>query len=130
MSRHGNSTHMLNPLQELIRAHCESHNETLADIALRAGMSRQTLSAIMNKDGGEGVPRATTLAKLAKGLNLSLRVVQDAASEAAMGRHGDQQYDRRVVVLIDHVQRMTPGQVDVLLATARALQALDTPNGR
>lgn len=117
----------LNPLQELIRAHCEARNETLADIAKRGGMSRQTLSALMNKGGGAGVPRATTLAKLATGLGLSLRVVQDAASEAALSRVDGDSFDRRVVVLIDHASKLSSDKVDVLLATARALQALDTP---
>lgn len=124
-----NGRRKLDPLQELIRAHCESHNETLADIAKRSDMSRQTLSAIMNKDKGSGIPRASTLKKLAHGLGLSLSVVQAAASEAALGTLDGQHYDRRVVVLIDHASKMPPEQVDVLLATARALQALDTPTG-
>lgn len=83
----------------------------------------------MNKAPGSGMPRAETLAKLAVGLNLSPRVVRDAASEAAAGDLiDDEQFDRRVVVLLDHARRMPPAQVDVLLATARALQALDTPS--
>lgn len=122
-------TNPRNPLQELIHAHCIAHNETLADIANRGGMSRQTLSALMNKNGSLGVPRAATLQKLSDGLGISLRVVQDAAGEAALGRRdGDSAtFDRRVVTLIDHANKLSPEKVDVLLATARALQALDTP---
>lgn len=123
------NTHELNPLQALIRDYCASHNETLADVAARAGLSRQTLSAIMNKTHGSGIPRADTLNKLAKGMNLSARTLRDAASEAAIGVDGDDEpYDRRVVVLTDKARRMSAAQVDVLLATARALEALDTPS--
>lgn len=119
----------LNPLQELIRERCESHNETLSDIASRAGLSRQTLSALMNRPTSSGVPRADTLNKLAVGLDLSPHVVRTAASEAALSDvASDEPYDQRVVVLLDKARRMSPQQIDVLLATARALQVFDTPS--
>jgi transcriptional regulator with XRE-family HTH domain len=123
---------MPNALQQLISHHCEVTGETLKDVADRAGLSRQTLSALMHRADKGQLPRMATLDALAVGLGLSPSTVKDAARSSVLGTdHADGhdgQYDGRVVVLIDHARRMTPRQVDVLLATARALQALDTPS--
>jgi transcriptional regulator with XRE-family HTH domain len=116
-----------NALQELVLAHCDATGDTLSDIAERAGLSRQTLSALMHRPNKGNLPRTSTLDRLAVGLGVSPRTVRDAAQIAVLGLNGDDEpYDRRVVVLIDQARRLSPQQVEVLLATARALQALDT----
>lgn len=117
-----------NALQELIQSHCDASGETLRDIAERAGLSRQTVSALMHRKSKGQLPRMATLDALAKGLGVSPSVVRDAAREAALGLPlDDEPYDRRVVVLLDQARKLSPEAIDVLLATARALRALDTP---
>jgi transcriptional regulator with XRE-family HTH domain len=120
-----------NALQALIAEHMENTGDTLADIAARGGLPRQTVSGLLNRGQSGGIPRRSTLQKLATGLGLSLSTVTDAAAQAASsngdGRHTP--LDHRVSVLVDMAERLTPHDVDVLLATARALgrQAGDTP---
>jgi transcriptional regulator with XRE-family HTH domain len=121
----------LNPLQALIADHMANTGDSLADIATRGGLPRQTVSGLLNRDTTGGIPRRSTLQKLATGLGLSLATVIEAAAATASAGNGTSRPapDHRLAVLIDMAERMPPRDVDVLLATARALtrQAPDTP---
>lgn len=114
-----------NALQRLLLEHCANTGDTLADIAERGGLARQTVSAMLHRDGPRSLPRTATLTKLADGLGVSLRVVREAASEAAYGPSNGRPADHRLAVLQDTAGELSSGAVDVLLATARALRALD-----
>lgn len=112
----------MNPLQALIHEHMENTGDTLADIAARGGLPRQTVSGLLNRDHAGGVPRRSTLAKLATGLGLSLSVVTDAAARTVgAGDHPDA-LEGSLAVLLDTARNLPPRDVDVLLATARALR--------
>ena len=119
-----------NALQALITEHMANTGDTLADIAARGGLPRQTVSGLLNRDQSGGIPRRSTLQKLATGLGLSLATVTEAAAQAASnGTAQHSPLDHRLSVLVDTASRLSPHDVDVLLATARALgkQAGDTP---
>lgn len=112
---------MANPLGELVTAHCERTGDTLSAIAERGGLSRQTLSGLVNRDDPQAWPRRSTLAKLAKGLGVSTEYVQQIATSAY--GNGDGPPTRRLVsVLMAHAEQLDDDQLEVLLATSRALQ--------
>lgn len=115
---------MDNPLAELVTAHCERTGDTLAAIAARGGMSRQTLSGLVNRQGPKAFPRHGTLVALAKGLDLPLDTVRQVAAVAAYGE-GDTAAPRRLVsILMAQAESLTDGQLEVVLATARAVKRL------
>ena len=117
-----------NALQALIQEHMSNTGDTLADIANRGGLPRQTVSALLNRDGSGGIPRRATLDRLAVGLGLSRAVVAEAAGRAAAPGLAAP-LDHRLTVLVDIARQLPAPQVDVLLVTARALanSAADTP---
>lgn len=119
-----------NALQALIDEHMDATGDTLSDIAARGGLSRQTVSGVYNRMESGGVPRRSTLQKLATGLGLSLAVVADAAARSAgVDGAAPTPLDGRLAVLVDTARSLDPNGVDVLLATARALRRNlgDTP---
>lgn len=118
-----------NALQALIAEHLANTGDTLADIAARGGLPRQTVSGLLNRVEPGGMPRRATLEKLATGLGLSASVVVDAAASAAGRTSLPGAVDHRVTVLGELARTMPPQHLDVLLATARALQReyADTP---
>lgn len=111
----------LNPLQALIAEHMENTGDTLADIAARGGLPRQTVSGLLRRTNVGGMPRRATLERLATGLGLSPAVVADAAGKAAAMQADTSPLDHRVTVLVEVARNLPAPQVDVLLATARAL---------
>lgn len=116
-------------LQALIAEHLANTGDTLADVATRGGLPRQTVSGLLNRVGQGGMPRRSTLEKLATGLGLSSSVVIEAAARSVGRREAPGAIDHRVTVLGELARTMTPKDLDVLLATARALQReyVDTP---
>jgi transcriptional regulator with XRE-family HTH domain len=115
---------MATPLADLIRTHCDRTGDTLADIAARGSMSRQTLSALVNRTDANQLPRASTIRKLATGLELPFELVRSVAQETAYGDAPiGQEHSRPVQVLIAYAEKLPERDVDVLLATARALMA-------
>jgi transcriptional regulator with XRE-family HTH domain len=115
---------MQNALAELVLAHCERTGDTLSGIAKRGGMSRQTLSGLVNRpDSVNTWPRHSTLEALARGLGVSVESVRQVAAERRNG--GDQPPPRVLVAtLMAHAEGLTDGEVEVVLATAQALKRL------
>lgn len=125
---------MATPLAELVRTHCVQTGDTLADIAARGSLSRQTLSALVNRTDANQLPRASTIRKLATGLGLPFELVRSVAQETAYGHAPGVEHSRQVQVLIGYAETMSDRDVAVLLAAARALLAPpdgggDRPNG-
>lgn len=110
-----------NALQALIREHMTNTGDTIADIAARGGLARQTVSGILARNGTGGIPRRETIAGLAVGLGLSRAVVADAAAQAAAMHTDAGPNDHRVTVLCELAKQLPPAHVDVLLVAARAL---------
>lgn len=114
----------MNQLQDLIAQHCDQSGDTLADIAARGQLSRQTVSNLMNRDGLTRMPHPKTLRGLATGMGLPLDTVSRVAAASV---YGDKQGPERnvVAVLLSLTDGMTDGQVTVLCATARAILTVD-----
>lgn len=108
-------------LAELITAHCERTGDSLAAIAHRGGMSRQTLSGIVNRSS-KAFPRQGTLEKLARGLGLPVETVRQVAATATYGYADGPEPRRLVVALMGYAETLTDDQLEVALATVRALQ--------
>ena len=113
-----------NPLAVLVTAHCERTGDTLAAIAARGGISRQTLSGLVHRQGPKSLPRHQTLVALAKGLDMPVEVVRRVASETAYGEgEGEAEPVRALVsVLVAQTEGLTDDELEVVLATARALK--------
>src|SRR5262245_14804778 len=108
-----------NPLAVLVTAHMHGTGDSLAAIAARSGLSRQTISGLVN--GSRNVPRTETLQALARGLDLPYEALRDAALRNAV--RGEEPEPRRLVrVLMAHAEGLTDAQLEVVLATARALK--------
>lgn len=110
-----------NALAALVEAHCKCTGDSLAAIAARGGLSRQTLSGLVN--GGRTFPRASTLEALARGLDLPYEVVRDAAVRNTLGEP-EEEPRRLVSVLLANVKGLTDDQLEVVVATARAVRKL------
>lgn len=115
-----------NALQRLIAEHLADTHESIAEVAVRGGLSRQTVSALAHRNGPRSMPRPDTLDKLARGLGVSPEVVRQAAHEAAYGASNGDAMDPRSAVLMDLASDLSLGALDVLLATARALRSQET----
>ena len=114
-------TTMQNALADLVSDHCERTGDTLSAIARRGGMSRQTLSALVNRETLMFWPRQSTLEALARGLGMSVESVRRAAATAAYGEGTMAPPRKLVAVLMAHAEQLDDTQLEVLLATARAL---------
>lgn len=107
----------MNALQRLIREHVESTGETLADIARRGGMPRQTVSLLANREHMPQTPHAPTLRRLAVGLGVDLNTVRAAAAEAA-GFEVVQLDDPDKLVIVAALEPLTPEARAALKARA------------
>jgi transcriptional regulator with XRE-family HTH domain len=110
-----------NPLALLVTAHCERTGDSLAALAARGGLSRQTLSGLVN--GASTFPRASTLRALAQALDLPYDVIRSAAVANRLGA-SDEAPRRLVSVLMAQAESLTDGELEVVLATAAAVKRL------
>lgn len=110
-----------NALQALIQEHMQATGDTVADIATRGGLPRQTVSNLLHREDWAGIPHRRTLEHLARGLGVSLTVVMAAAAQVAAGTASDPATGR-LAVLLDTAKGLPEHDVAVLLATARAMK--------
>jgi len=115
-------------LGQLILDHCHATGDTLAGIAKRGGMSRQTLSSIVHRTGPITIPRQVTLAKLATGMGVSLHTVEVAAAMSVASDADTPEATKafQLSVLIGYAQTLNGRDLEVLMATARALASADS----
>lgn len=73
----------MNALQKLIRERMHELNLTFEDVGKKGGLSRTTVNTIAMKDEPRSTPRHETLVKLARGLDLPVSVLRQAAAESA-----------------------------------------------
>ena len=62
------------PLQRLLLEHMEATGESFNAIAKRGGLPRQTVQAVLYRQGAS-VPQEATMVKLAKGLGLPVATI-------------------------------------------------------
>jgi transcriptional regulator with XRE-family HTH domain len=115
-----------NPLADLVQRHCDRTGDTLAAIAARGGISRQTLSGLVNRQGPKAFPRQQTLEALAEGLGLPFETVRHVAAETAYGPANGAKPRQLVSVLTAQLDALSDGQLEVVIATVRALRNLET----
>jgi lambda repressor-like predicted transcriptional regulator len=127
----------ITPLQRLLLEHMEATGESLSGIARRAGMPRQTVQAVLYRPG-HSVPLESTMAKLAKGLGISVETVRQAAAQGLAAPNSNQAQgatvrklaeDPVLMVLMDEASELTPEQRQVLVETAKALRRLAIQQG-
>lgn len=74
----------VNALQELIQTWLDADEaHSVALLAHRGGLSRNTIYAIMKRSDPASLPRRDTLRRLAKGMELPARTVEEAAARSA-----------------------------------------------
>jgi transcriptional regulator with XRE-family HTH domain len=109
----------MNDLQRLIAQHCTDTGDSVADLAHRAGLSRQTVSALLHRDDPKGIPSRTTLAKLAAGLDLPTHTVLLAAADQL----GEDSTEQRLAALLEVAGRLGEDQLHALLVMARLFES-------
>ena len=72
----------VNPLQRLIEERRRDNNWSYGDIASRAQLSRSTVYYLASRNPLQRSPSASTLERLAEGLELPVDIVRRAAAEA------------------------------------------------
>lgn len=74
----------MNPLQQLIQDWVDTDpGNSVGLLAKRSELSRNTIYAIMQREVPAGLPRRDTLQRLAKGMGVPARQVEEAAAKAA-----------------------------------------------
>lgn len=103
------TTTTLNPLAELISTQIQSRGFTYGDIARRGGIPKSTVHKLARTTHWTTSPRATTLDRLAVGLELPPATVRAAASEAVgLTRHVEK--DPETAVIVGSIEALTPEQ--------------------
>lgn len=121
----------ITPLQRLLLEHMEATSETLADIARRGGLPRQTVQAVLYRPA-HSVPLESTMRKLAKGLGIPVAIVRQAAAQGLAEPNDNGATVRTLaedpvlMVLMDEAQELSQEQRQVLVELARALRRLKT----
>jgi transcriptional regulator with XRE-family HTH domain len=108
-------------LSELIRQHRDRTAESYSEIARRAGLSKAKIGQLANTDQTH-MPRQDTIEKLSKGLQLPLRVIQQAAMASAgitpENYDGEQRIDYLAAILND----LPPDDLEVAAVVIQALR--------
>lgn len=112
-------------LAELIRQHQDKTGDSYSMIARRAGLSKAKVGQLANPSQPH-MPRIDTIEKVATGLNLPVRIVQQAAMASAgitpEGYDTEQQIDLIVALL----RELNPEQLET---AQRLIEALRTRRG-
>jgi transcriptional regulator with XRE-family HTH domain len=98
-------------LSELIRKHQERTSESYSMIARRAGLSKAKIGQLANVKQNH-MPRADTIERLATGLGLSVRVVQQAAMVSAGIAPEDYNGEQRVDMLAAYLRELAPADLE------------------
>lgn len=73
----------MNALQQLIRRRLDERGWSYGDVSKRGGLPRSTVHHLATTEVIHRLPQPATLERLARGLELPLQAVRDAAAEAA-----------------------------------------------
>jgi transcriptional regulator with XRE-family HTH domain len=113
-----------NALQRLIIERRRERRWSFADVANRGELSRSTVYYLASTSDLQRSPSATTLEKLARGLDLPIEIVRRAAAEA-VGLHvyveAERSRDPGLEILIASVEQLDPEQRRHVAALVRSL---------
>jgi transcriptional regulator with XRE-family HTH domain len=121
-----------NPLQALIRLRRRQRGWSYGDIAARGGISRSTVYYLASTNPLVRSPSASTLERLARGLEMPVDTVRRAAAEA-LGWHvyveGEPGADPDLELLIASVEQLSREDRQHVAALVRSLltRGQDTP---
>lgn len=101
----------LNPLQQLIAHRRRERGMSYADVAAAGEMSRSTVYYLARTNPLLRSPSASTLMSLARGLDLPVEVVRQAAADA-LGLHvvTEPMPDQGLQVLMASLEQLSPEQ--------------------
>ena len=107
-------------LAGLIRQHQDSTGDSYATIAARAGLSKAKIGQLAHAEQPH-MPRIDTLEKLAAGLRLPVRNVQQAAMASAGILPAAYDTDQRVDLIVATLRELDASQLET---AARLIEAL------
>lgn len=108
-------------LAELIRQHQDRTNESYSVIARRAGLSKAKVGQLAHTSQTH-MPRADTIEKLAAGLGLPLRNVQQAAMASAGITPAGYDSEQRVDLLAAQLRELSPADLETAAIVIQSLR--------
>jgi len=108
-------------LAELIRKHQDNTGESYSIIAHRAGLSKAKIGQLASSEQAH-MPRADTIEKLAAGLGLPLRVIQQAAMASAGIAPEGYDSEQRVDLLAALLRELSPEDLETAAAVIQSLK--------
>jgi transcriptional regulator with XRE-family HTH domain len=108
-------------LAELIRQHQDRTGESYSQIARRADLSKAKIGQLANVAQSH-MPRTDTLEKLSKGLQLPLRVIQQAAMTSAGITPEDYDGEQRVDLLAAVLRELSPDDLETAAVVIHSLK--------
>lgn len=109
-------------LAELIRQHQDRTKESYSQIARRAGLSKAKIGQLAHT-AQTHMPRADTIEKLAAGLGLPLRNVQQAAMASAGITPAGYDTEQRVDLLAAALRDLSPADLETAALVIQSLRA-------
>lgn len=112
----------MNALQQLIKRQMTDNRWSYGDIARRGGLPRSTVHNLATVAQMTRPPQPATLERLAKGLELSLDTVRQAAASAAgLEVWREPMADPEIEVMVASLSRLTPDERRHVQALIRSL---------
>ncbi len=106
----GEHSRVMNRLQRLIQERADERGWSLAHVATRSGLHRQTVYRLMREEPRD-LPSPKTFSGLARGLELPERMLRDAAAESIGIRIYDEPVsDPDTKVVIATMEKLTPAR--------------------
>lgn len=107
-------------LARLIHNHQDRTGESYSMIAKRAGLSKAKIGQLANTEQTH-MPRMDTLEKIAKGLQLPLRIVQQAALASAGIAPDTYDNEQQIDFLVSILRELSPEDLDTATTLVQAL---------
>lgn len=109
-------------LAELIHRHQDETGDSYATIAHRAGLSKAKIGQLASATQPH-MPRLDTIEKMAAGLKLPLRIVQQAAMASAGLTPDSYDTEQHIDLIVSQLRALDPDQLDT---ASRLISALRT----
>jgi transcriptional regulator with XRE-family HTH domain len=107
-------------LAELIRQHQDKTGDSYSVIAQRAGLSKAKIGQLASTTQPH-MPRIDTVEKIATGLRLPVRVVQQAAMASAGILPDTYDTEQQIDLIVSYLRELNPRQLDIASRLIRAL---------
>lgn len=112
-------------LAELIKQHQDKTGDSYSVIARRAGLSKAKIGQLASTTQPH-MPRIDTLEKVATGLQLPLRIVQQAAMASAGITPDNYGTEQQIDLIVAQLRELNPEQLET---AQRLVEALRTRHG-